>query len=115
MIRRLKDFTKRVIFKFIKPSVMNGVGGITHKVSYSQAGEDLILKYLFESKGLSTPTYLDIGTNHPYLNNNTYLFYRNGSRGVCVEADKTLIKEITRLRPEDKVVNVGVSVSEATE
>jgi FkbM family methyltransferase len=115
MIRRVKDFIRRIVFRFIKPPIINSEFDNYRKISYSQAGEDLLLKYLFNSKGIPNPTYLDIGTNHPYLNNNTFLFYCNGSRGVCVEADSTLINEITRLRPEDKVVNVGVSVSEAKE
>jgi FkbM family methyltransferase len=114
MIQRLKDTIKKVVFRFIKPP-QNIADGGRAKLSYSQAGEDLILKYLFESKGIYNPAYLEIGTNHPYLNNNTYLFYRKGARGVCVEADETLIEEIALLRPEDKILNVGVSVSAATE
>jgi len=81
-------------------------------VSYSQAGEDAIVRFLFFDKGINPITYLDIGTNEPDANNNTYLFYRNGSRGVCVEADVTLIKKIKKIRPRDKVLNYGVAVGD---
>ncbi len=115
MIRKFKDLVRRAVFYFIKPPVVNGQNSTNFKISYSQAGEDLILKYLFDSKGITDPTYLEIGTNHPCINNNTYLLYLKGSRGVCIEADETLIGEIARVRPEDKVLNVGVSISEARE
>ena len=90
-------------------------GQWTGRQIYTQTGEDVIVKYLFESKGVVKPSYLDIGTNNPSYNNNTYLFYVQGSRGVCVEADGTLIERIKTVRPEDKVINVGVSVSTETE
>jgi len=83
--------------------------------SFSQAGEDAVLYFLFKDKKINKITYLDIGTNIPDTDNNTYLFYFHGSRGVCVEADRTLIPAIKKLRSEDKVLNVGVSISELQE
>jgi FkbM family methyltransferase len=77
--------------------------------SYSQAGEDAVLRFLFSDKSMRRIAYLDIGTNSPDVGNNTYLFYRNGSRGVCVEADPRLIPVIKQVRPKDKILNVGVS------
>jgi FkbM family methyltransferase len=79
--------------------------------TYSQAGEDAILSFLFSDKKLSNISYLDLGTNLPDICNNTYLLYKNGNRGVCVEADKTLIPIIEKARPQDKILNAGVSVS----
>ncbi len=52
--------------------------------SYSQAGEDRILWFLFKSLGIDRPRYVDVGANLPDVSSNPYLFYRNGSRGVCV-------------------------------
>lgn len=80
--------------------------------SYSQAGEDAIVRFLFFDKKMNRITYLDIGTNIPDDNNNTYLFYQTGSRGVCVEADETMIKQIKKTRPEDTVLNYGVSIGD---
>ena len=77
--------------------------------SYSQAGEDAVIRFLFSDKNITNISYLDIGTNIPDLTNNTYLFYLSGSSGVCVEADKSLIEQIRKTRPRDKVLNVGVA------
>lgn len=84
-------------------------------VSYSQAGEDAILQFLFYDKHKMPIRYLDIGTNYPDVHNNTYIFYRKKCRGVCVEANPALIPMIKRLRPGDTVLNMGVSVNSATE
>src|SRR5262249_29835011 len=53
--------------------------------SYSQAGEDLIVRFFFYHQRISNITYLDIGANEPIQLNNTYYFYRRGFRGVLVE------------------------------
>jgi FkbM family methyltransferase len=78
------------------------------QVSYSQAGEDIIIDMLFMGVGISRPSYLELGTNHPKMGNNTYKFYRKGARGVLVEAAPSLIPTIRRTRPLDKVLNIGV-------
>jgi FkbM family methyltransferase len=78
--------------------------------SFSQAGEDSVLRFLFQDYPLelSNIAYLDIGARHPIYGNNTYLFYSYGSSGVCVDADKTFISLMKKERPRDKVLNVGV-------
>lgn len=83
--------------------------------SYSQAGEDVVLSFLFTDKKMTKVSYLDIGTNIPDQCNNTYLLYKRGNSGVCVEADKTLIPMIQKVRPHDKIINVGVAVSDYDE
>lgn len=88
----------RAIFKFFKA-----------ERTYSQAGEDKLLTFLFNSYGKKKITYLDVGTNHPKMGNNTYLFYRNGSRGVCVEPNPKLCKLIRKARPRDQCLNIGLS------
>jgi len=83
--------------------------------SFSQAGEDRIINFLFEDYGKSRISYLDLGSNYPDHSNNTFLFYRNGSRGVCIEADAALVDDFRAMRPEDKVINAGVAVTDASE
>lgn len=78
------------------------------QVSYSQAGEDIIVDILFSGVGILHPTYLELGTNHPKMGNNTYKFYRKGSHGILVEAAPSLIPAIRRVRPKDTVLNIGV-------
>jgi FkbM family methyltransferase len=78
-------------------------------VSFSQAGEDRVLKFLFASMGISNITYLEIGTNNPIDINNTYLFYLGGSRGVCIEPNPVLINKIRKYRSEDICLNIGIT------
>lgn len=81
------------------------------KVSYAQCGEDLILQYLFMVLGIDKVSYLDVGAHHPSYFSNTYLFYQNGGRGVCVEPDPSLFKEFSGKRPQDTHLNCGVGVT----
>jgi FkbM family methyltransferase len=83
--------------------------GFDGRVSYSQAGEDLILALIFESLGVDHPLYLDIGANHPRRFSNTYLFYRWGGRGVLVEPDPGLLPRLRRARPHDLTLGVGIA------
>ena len=78
------------------------------EVSYAQCGEDLIVSFLMNMMGISCPSYLDIGAHHPTYLSNTYLFYKRGCRGVCIEPDPKLFKKIKRKRKGDKCLNVGI-------
>ncbi len=78
------------------------------KTSFAQCGEDLIVAFILETLGISTPRYVDIGAFHPVHFSNTYLFYRGGSTGVCVEPDAELHALHRRHRPRDICLNAGV-------
>ncbi len=105
------DF-KRLFIKIKEAiQIIKGEG----KASFSQVGEDRILDFLFQSLGIRHPAYLDIGTNHPVIGNNTYFFYQRGSRGVCVEPDPVLFELIKNKRRNDICVNVGIGLNEVTE
>lgn len=78
-------------------------------LSFAQAGEDRVLRFLFTSMGRKRITYLEIGTNNPIEINNTYLFYVGGSKGVCIEPNPVLIPKIRKYRPDDICLNVGIS------
>ena len=93
----------RAIYKFFKA-----------ERTYSQAGEDRILSFLMNAYGKTKISYLDIGTNHPKMGNNTYLFYRNGGQGVCVEPNPELCREIEKQRPRDKCLNIGMGIDDRT-
>lgn len=82
--------------------------------SYSQAGEDMIVHYLFSTMGIKNPTYLDIGANLPDRGNNSFFFYRKGSRGVCIEPNQHLCGLIRRKRPGDTVLNIGIGLQAAS-
>lgn len=81
---------------------------------YGQRGEDLIVKSILDVlvriKGIvyEDVWYLEIGANHPIATSATFLLYKNGARGVLVEANPTIIEDLVRVRPGDKVLNTAV-------
>jgi len=93
--------------------VLNSVEDKYKKTSFSQCGEDLIVKFIFDCIGIHKPTYIDIGAHHPYFISNTALFYKNGCRGINIEPDPTLFKEFLKCRKDDKNLNIGISDSDS--
>lgn len=80
------------------------------RLSYAQQGEDLVLAAVLEHLGITRPRYLDIGAFHPSISSNTYLFYAKGSRGVLVEPNPFMADLLRRARPDDVVLELGVSI-----
>lgn len=91
--------------------VLSSVEDKYKKISFSQCGEDLIVKFIFDCIGIHKPTYIDIGAHHPYYISNTALFYKIGCRGINIEPDSTLFNEFLMYRKEDKNLNIGISDS----
>lgn len=107
MFNKIKHSIKLFFYKIVPPPYTNE--------SFSQAGEDCIIDFLLSQVGISEPKYLELGVYHPTSASNTYRFYKNGANGVLVEADKTLIPEIKKIRNRDIVLNVGVGDGELVE
>ncbi|MBS1966369.1 MAG: FkbM family methyltransferase [Chloroflexi bacterium SZAS-1] len=84
----------------------------TRQISYAQCGEDIIVRFIFNALRIKQPSYLDLGAHTPVHLSNTFLFYRTGSRGVCVEPDPTLFAAFKRKRPHDICLNIGVGTKE---
>jgi FkbM family methyltransferase len=82
------------------------------KLSYSQAGEDLILDCIFNK--IAKGAYVDVGANHPIRASNTYLFYKKGWRGINIDALPDAIKMFKKQRNKDINIEVGVSDVETT-
>ncbi len=76
--------------------------------SFSQAGEDLLIRFAFRFLNITDSAYLDIGAHHPTHLSNTFNFYQNGSRGVCIEPNPALAKLFKKIRPRDTVLGVAV-------
>jgi FkbM family methyltransferase len=85
------------------------------RLSYSQNGEDIILKDLFHRLKITHPTYLDIGANEAFSISNTYLLYSKGSKGVCIEPNIHLYQEFKKKRPRDISLHAGVAFDQQTE
>lgn len=76
--------------------------------SYSQEGEDMILRRLFENR--ETGFYVDVGAHHPARFSNTYYFYRRGWRGINIDAMPGSMKRFAAFRSRD--INLEQAVSE---
>jgi FkbM family methyltransferase len=74
--------------------------------SYSQDGEDMILRRIFERQ--KSGFYVDVGAHHPYRFSNTCYFYRRGWRGINIDPNPDAIRMFCRDRPSDVNVCVGV-------
>lgn len=94
---------------FKKRKSQQDLSSIHKKISYSQSGEDLIVKFIFDNLGIEKPSYIDIGAHHPYYLSNTALFHESGSRGINIEPDPVLFENFVKYRPEDVNLNIGIS------
>ena len=77
--------------------------------SFSQLGEDRIIKFLLDTFGIQRCRYLDIGAHHPRRLSNTYLFYTLGGSGVLIEPNRSMASLISEARPRDLCLNVGLA------
>lgn len=82
------------------------------KRTFSQSGEDVIVKFIFDAIGIHKPTYIDIGAHHPFYLNNTALLYENGSSGINIEPDPVLFSAFSKFRKNDLNLNIGISDEE---
>lgn len=76
--------------------------------SYSQDGEDMILKSIYEGKKGHKGFFVDIGAHHPVRYSNTLFFYKRGWKGINVEPTPSAIKPFNVFRRRDINLNIGV-------
>jgi FkbM family methyltransferase len=81
-------------------------------VSYSQFGEDLLVQEIlgYERRDIF---YIDIGAFHPINKSNTYIFYKRGGRGICVEPNPNARALWQKFRPRDIFVSKGATGGES--
>ena len=105
-LKKLLSDNMLEVLKSFKPSVM------FENCSYSQCGEDLIVKYILTAiykDGIIN--YCDIGANAPWKFSNTAKFYYLNKKkyiGVLVEPDPLLAKILKLKRSKDIIVNKGI-------
>jgi len=78
--------------------------------SWSQEGEDQILRRIFEDK--SNGFYVDVGAHHPKRFSNTYLFYKRGWRGINIDAMPGSMEIFKKFRPRDINIELGIGEKE---
>jgi FkbM family methyltransferase len=76
-------------------------------LSYSQDGEDMILRRMFENRRAGF--YVDVGAHDPFRFSNTCYFHRRGWRGVNIDASPAAIAAFERSRPADTNICSGIA------
>lgn len=84
---------------------------------YGQCGEDLIIFSIL--RALQTQgyigswadyTYVEIGANHAFAGNNTYLLHKyTGMTGILVEANPELLPDLQKARPHDQIIHAAIT------
>ena len=77
--------------------------------SYSQEGEDMVLRSFFEGKKGYKGYFVDVGAHHPYRFSNTLFFYQKGWKGINIEPTPGAIKTFNTFRSKDINLNIGIS------
>jgi len=83
--------------------------GRSVRLSYAYTGEDRIIESILKPLITQNGFYVDIGCNDPRFISNTFLLYRRGWRGICVDANETLIRKHKKIRPRDKAMFALIS------
>lgn len=106
----LKNFLERVLPKILLVEIRNlkNYFGNFSFQSYSQEGEDMILRRFFEEK--QTGFYIDVGAHHPKRFSNTYFFYKKGWQGINIDAMPGSMEIFKKLRSRD--INIEKPVSD---
>src|SRR5579872_3745464 len=109
----LRDFARPIVQRgrLIRSALLSP---ILPNQSFSQCGEDVILRFALQSLGIFHPQYLDVGAHDPLRLSNSALFYQMGGRGVNVEPDPLLFRQFPRRRPKDVNLNVGIASKDGT-
>ena len=75
-------------------------------INFSSDGEDSILfKWL---GGIDSGFYVDVGSHKPLFSSNTYGFYLNGWRGICIDPNPGLKLKYLLFRYSDLFINSAI-------
>jgi len=97
------------IGKEMPQQIFNSIEEISGaSLHFSQEGEDVLLARILPRD--IAGFFVDIGAHHPIRFSNTYSLYRNGWRGINVDATPDCMKEFEKLRPKD--INIECAISD---
>jgi len=96
---KLRDFKNKILFNLYH----------FKNSSYSQEGEDLIIKRFFEDYKVRGHFFVDIGAHHPKRFSNTYRFYKKGWRGINIYATPGSMRLFNIWRRKDTNLEMGIT------
>jgi FkbM family methyltransferase len=94
---------KKILLKYLPVNYFQSY------VSYSQEGEDMVLRSFYEGQKKYKGFFVDVGAHHPYRFSNTLYFYKKGWRGINIEPTPGAIKAFKIFRKRDINLNIGIS------
>ena len=100
-VKRLPHWLQRLLAR-VRASVFD----VYAVKSYSQEGEDLLLRRIFGDKECGF--YVDVGAHHPNRFSNTHGFYQRGWHGINVEPNPDAMGEFRVQRSRDVNLQCGV-------
>lgn len=89
---------------FVLQSLLRLLLGRNVSISYSYTVEDRVIESIIKPIITQKGYYVDVGCNEPVFISNSFLFYRRGWRGVCIDGNEKLIQKHRKIRPRDKAV-----------
>jgi hypothetical protein len=100
----MKHLLEKLLVRILPRVIYRSLGGlygqfIRPKKSFSQYGEDLIIKHFFKSLNIHHGVYVDIGAFHPRWLSNTHLLHLEGWAGSAVDIDQDKIRLFEKVRP----------------
>jgi hypothetical protein len=95
--------------KYFSHGLLRIFMGRSSHLSYGYKDEDRLIESLLKPLISHKGFYVEVGCNEPLFASNTFLFYRRGWRGICIDPNDTLIKKHKRIRPHDKALCSFVS------
>jgi len=119
IIRNIKEFIKKLptskVIRFlakIKNYNLDDYYSDDYSTkSYSQEGEDMILRRFFEKQ--KTGFYVDVGAHHPFRFSNTYCLYKQGWQGINIDAMPGGMSVFRQFRKRDINIESGVALNDA--
>lgn len=82
--------------------------------TFSQEGEDLLLRAFSNLYAKDKGFYIDIGAFHPVAGSNTKCFYDKGWRGINIDPNPQNITKFKELRPRDINLPLGAGDQNTT-
>jgi FkbM family methyltransferase len=79
--------------------------------SYSQDGEDIILREFLQNDKIKNGFYIDIGAHHPKRLSNTQMFYKMGWSGINIDPLPNSMKLFQKHRKRDINLEIGISIN----
>jgi FkbM family methyltransferase len=81
--------------------------------SFSQDGEDVVLRSFYDHVHTYKGFFVDIGAHHPFRYSNTYLFYRKGWKGINVDASPGSMRLFKKFRKRDINLEIGIGAKQS--